>query len=387
MPDLEVIGLVRRPVQNSDLGYSTVDVTFAYLAAIYKVVPFLATYTDHIAELVNDIFTDKAIEGWGRDGTRWQARINKTGNGYSFEIVTAISARDFLIVRWSSGSSTQIGYEAVDLSDKWYLLKMSVGGSTLKWYRDDLTTPKVTVTDTTYASGYFGVGVTTGTSSMLSVVALSSILRAPSSSLPQPSAIVEYPVVGSGKPEDPIRPDMPQELVEVDPGTLPPEEAQAVLFNPKGPNGLPQVDRLAVTWGAIDYKGEPTMITAIYGGSPSYLRPDRIQRHMEHARRKNLLAETIKPDPAYVRDLHRRLAKDRKDMLITENELMYQLLGYEELEVDAVADFYERELVNLKRIKDVPGWALERTLEIWERLAEKYKRSNALVKLRRVRRR
>lgn len=399
MPDLAALTLVTRPVKRSDLEYPTENVTFGYLAVIDKLL-YTAYRWDSGGVVVADVFIDKAVEGVVNP-IYWPfmlARHQDADNTYYNWLSRYMRTSDHQLYKAVNYVETQLAVESVDIEDTGHIFAISCSGSVVKSLRYRLDRPArsitevtpsgvITATDTTFVSGYFGFRIIESWNDQGYVDTASARLLPPLTRVPLASHVIEYNITGTGTRDDPIRPDMPQELVEVSQSQVTPNEWQAIKNNPKGPNGLPQVDRLAVTWGAIDYKGEPTMVVTVYGGSPSYLRPDRIQKHMEHARRKNLLAETIKPDPQYVRDLHRRLRKDRKDMMITENELMYQLLGYEELEVEAVADFYERELVNLNRIKNVPAWELERTLERWERLAEKHKRPNALVKLRRVRRR
>jgi len=135
---------------------------------------------------------------------------------------------------------------------------------------------------------------------------------------------------------------------------------------------IPRIDRLAVAYGTIDYKRTPTMFLAIFDGSD-----EAIRRQVDYARSRNLFADFVKPTLDYVRELHRRIKRDNPDMLITENELSYQLLGLEELEVDAVADFYRREVLDLKRLDPSRIADFYRTMDMWTRRAEKHKRPSA----------
>ena len=391
MPDLVLEAHRRRvpidhplkSVTRTHLEYPTEDVSLAYLSGIGKTELFLAGYTAHIAELVSEIFTDKAIAGWGRDGARWQGRIDKNGNGYSFEIVTSLSSKDFLIVRWDNGSATRIASESVDLADEGYLLKMSITGSTLEWYRNDMTTPRISATDTTYSSGYFGVGQATITASRIHIGIHSCLLQPPSSSLTPARAIIESAVIGSGTEENPFRPDLKQELAEVlkienVPEFLKREARRYELLKSRGFTDeeiefllgyIPQhqVDLGAVTWGVFDHKpGHSTMLLVVVGDNP--YRGGAIEKQMEYAKARGL--KVLKPPRDYMEavEQYRELKKDFPEWIAGKDNYAYQVLGHEVLELFQVADTYYGNIVERIKpdaYKNVPDWEMRRTLSMW----------------------
>ena len=376
--------LPARSISRTQLEYPTVDVTLGYLASISKLVSWGGSALDWGGYRTVDDFTDKAVEGVCFElATLFARQGANNANTYKLGYNSADPTMDFEMFKAVNGTATRIGYEAIDLpANRSYLMRFSVSGSTLKGFRDDLTTPKISVTDTTFASGGFGAGG--AWNQPFRAFAFAYILKAPTSSIPSSQAVVEYPVIGKGTSDDPIRPNMPEELVEIDPRALPPDEANAVQANPKGPNGLPMVNRLAVTWGAIDYKGGPTMVVAIYPSTPSYVRKDNVLRHIEFARGKNLFVDTGPFTLDRVRDLYRKLKTINRDMLITDNELAYQLIGAEELEIDAAADFYEREVINLRRIDPAKIVDFDKTIDMWLERGKRFKRDKALEKLSKV---
>jgi len=388
MPDFPITPQL--PVKRSDLEYPTEDVNFPYLAIINKLF-FEYDESSEPAIFTLDSFTDKAIKTWGLTRSsdyvwgRMMARRVDMNNKYFVQLMDNQSTKDFILFKMVDGTVTELGYEAVDLNtNTFYPEKLSLLGSNIKAYRTDMDTPKISVTDTDLASGRFGF--TLYARGYISVVFEATYLLAPSSPSPQVNVIVEYDVIGEGTIENPIKPNMPQELVEVSKDQVTPEEWLAIQSNSKGEHGLPLIDRLSVTWGSVDYKGEPTMLCAIYSSSPSYLREDRILKHIEYAKKKNLMVIKIPRTLREVNEIHKKITGTRREMMITVNELAYHLLGKPELEIDAVADFYERELLDLNRIKKVPTWELHRILNRWEELGKHYKRFNAIKKLAKVRR-
>ncbi|MBP1449649.1 MAG: hypothetical protein JZD41_06545 [Thermoproteus sp.] len=349
--------------------------------------------SNHTYTLINLVFSNYAVVYVYKDGMRVPHRNQYPtwGSGYTHEMRTANSANDHLLVRWSSGSSTLIGNEAVDLNAYGYLYGMSISGSTFKVYRAWVTaftmcsqTPKITITDTTYASGYTGVGYTTG-NALTHPDVTTIFLPSTCSTVPQPTAVIEYQITGSGKDNDPFKPDMPQDLVEVDPSTLPPNEASAVMLNRKGPNGLPLVDRLAVSWGAIDMRSDssgksisPTALVAVYSSDVN-----KVSKHIDHAKGKRLAIYTGPFDYIKVKEIY-NTHKKNMDFLITENELAYHLIGTENLEVKSVADFYEREVLNLGRIDPAKIYNFDSDVDNWIYKAKIYNDDEAEFKLKKV---
>jgi len=385
MPDFPITPQI--PVERIDLEYPTEDVPFIYWGIIGKL-DFL--YTIWTIIVSKDSFTDKGLGGFVADKqAQLILRYIDGNNNYLTYFKSDEATQDLILKKYVDGTPTIIGTEAIDIyTGAVYSLIFSASGSTLKVFRRS-STPAISVTDTDLASGKIGI--------VIDAVEHAGYVNypyvfSPLSELPKPQSIVEYNVVEyedyhMGKKVIGKKPDMPQDLIEVSQDQVTPEEWMAIQPNPKGEHGLPLVDRLSVNWGAIDYKGEPTMLCAIYEQSPEYLRKDRVLTHIEYAKKKNLMVIKTPRTLREVDDIHRKIASTRKEMMITVNELAYHLLGKPELEIDAVADFYERELLDLNRIKRVPTWELHRTLRRWEELGKRYRRENAIKKLAKVRRR
>jgi len=200
--------------------------------------------------------------------------------------------------------------------------------------------------DTTHPSGRFGYA---RTNNYIEFEYLGSYLLEPLSELVPPKAIVEVDVV---KDKDgTIRPNLSTEKTEDE-------------------------HRYDVSFGAIDYKGGSTMFVSLFSGN--------IGKYVEIARRKNLFADYVKHDLSYVREVYKVLRSENKDMLATENELAYHLIGREELEVDAVADFYEREVINLKRVNPARVADFDDVIRRWVGRAVKFNRTKAYGTLMKV---
>jgi len=381
MPDFPVTPTL--PIKRTDLEYPTEDVSLIYLYIIDKMQFMFKNF-----ELVTiDNFTDKAIDVpfFVQGGNCNVACVRyDVVSGVLFQYYIAIdpskATADVELWKKTDAGFTQLGAEAVDLNaNEPYVVELSVAGSSLKVFREGIvfninnrpSNLVITATDTDIASGKVGINLhrlyIDSTGVFRFATNLCAYLRSPASPLTSPDAIVEYDVIGDGSEENPYRPDMPEDIIQ--------DETYG------------NVNTLAVTWGAIDYKGEPTMLCAIYEQSPEYLRKDRVMTHIEYVKKKNLMVIKTPRTLREVNEMYRKIRGERKEMMITVNELAYHLLGRPELEIDAVADFYERELLDLNRIKKVPTWELHRTLRRWEELGKRYRRENAIKKLAKVRRR
>ncbi|MBS7627149.1 hypothetical protein KEJ51_09010 [Candidatus Bathyarchaeota archaeon] len=409
-------------VYRSQLEFPTVDVSFTYLDMIGKLAfqvnyPYsnpvyimrngdLETISDRIfGHWINaglpENFTDKAISTcWFPYKGQINARITGSykQNGYYYPSqygnnmdISAATADNILqkVISYTGGSTTTtLGTEAVDLGDWFnYAWKFSVSGSNLKSFRETFNTAKISSTDTTLTSGYFAIGTRIARTSnptdarCYDVMGLRAWYKAPSSAIVPSIAVIEFPATGSGTLEDPIRPSMVENLVEISQSQVTHEEWLAIQCNPKGPDGLPLVNSLAVTWGAIDYKNEPTMLCAIYEGSPSYLEPNRISKQADYVRSKGLTVESGPFNIDKTRNLHKKFRKNRKEMLITENELAYQLIGDESLEVSSIADFYEREVADLKRIDPSKIIDFDATINRWIVKAKQHGKDDDVTRL------
>jgi len=398
MPEFAVIAEVEKhrkatPIDHPDLSvtrakleYPTVDVSFTYLEAIGKVTSFrCAMYPEHGIEITVDSFTDKALEWFvGQDMAMFILR--RSGNNYYFQRkASGATTADNELLKLVAGTSSRIGYEAVDLNAAYYYwFKASASGSTLKVYRDDLTTPKFTVTDTSVASGNFGIaqradrygGIYPGL----------SFLRLPSSVIPSALVIVETEVVGRGVRDDPLRPKLSQNLVEISqltglPDFLYAEAKEYEMLRARGFTDeeielllgyIPQyqVDLDSVTWGAFEFSEKnPTNIIVVTGDNP--YKPGAIDRQKNSAKR------AFSPPSSYgdAVALYNQLKNDNPNWLAGKDSFAYQVLGHEELEPLAVIDFYYGELIehrmHYNQIKRVPDWEMRNTLRMWSERLER----------------
>jgi len=352
--DPELDGVITR----SKLEYPTEDVTFAYLTVIDKT-KNIRHRTDETAchTVTIDEFADKAIEGWGTDdvGLLVGRQVDEV-NFYCAQLVSAASTADYRIVKIENDTATILGEESVDLgSGCCYPIKFSCSGSTLKAYRVDMTTAKISVTDTTFASGVWGPRtIAEGRPS----IGFPIYLRAPSSPAPKPKTVIETEIIGSGTEEDPFRPNLKQELSKHD--------------------KFGNIDKLSVTWGAFDHKPEHnTMLICITGGN-QYTGDKAILEQIEHAKRKNL--KVVKPPKDYHEacEQYRKLKKEFPEWIAGKDNFAYMTLGHEDFEAMQVADTYHGNIVDgikPNAYKNVPEFEMRRTLNMWK---ERLKRAKVM---------
>ncbi|MEM2459584.1 MAG: hypothetical protein QXG66_05080 [Candidatus Bathyarchaeia archaeon] len=201
-------------ITRSQLEYPTVDVSFAYLSAINKLM-YTRQATGHAHAQILDSFADLAIEAniSGTDNKTYGRWIN-WANYYYQALDTGQATGDHYLRKYVNGTATFLATESVDLTaGDTFLFKLSILGSTLKGYRDNMTTPRITATDTSFASGKFGVDMFRKDTFDRITNAYWIWLRAPTSPSPKPIAYFEIPVIGSGTEEDPFRAQMPGEIV------------------------------------------------------------------------------------------------------------------------------------------------------------------------------
>ena len=359
-----------RSVTRVKLEYPTVDVSFAYLDAINKLVEVQAPDWDLIGSATVDVFVDKAIEGVISDQSMLiSLRTDKTWNNrYTLAVNSSFSTQDFQLHKLVNRSGYTIAYEAVDLAGgSSHVAKLSISGSSIKGFRGDLSTPKFTVTDTALASGSAQIG--TGWS-RTTAYSLTYFLRAPASPAPQAVSILEVGVEGSGRPDDPYRHVLSRNLVPISqlsglPAFLYREAKKYEILKAKGFTDEEieavfgpikyKVDLDAVTWGAFELHPDksPTAIVVVVGDNPYS------QGAVE--RQRGVAKRWWGPPRGYNEavELYRQLSRDFPHWLAGKDNFAYQVLGWEELGWLLNVDFYYGELVEhrthysqLKQVSD-----------------------------------
>jgi hypothetical protein len=327
--------------------------------------------------LTIDNFTDKAIEAQGHvDGAdvcigRW----NDYRNYYMCYVNTTRTTSDFSVWKFVAGTWTLLGYEAVDLSHPRWRQKLSISGTTLHGFRATggvgqeyafPTTPQISVTDTAFSTGRWGVEHNCGANLLL--YELTAILRAPSSPIPSVQTILELPIEGSGKLEDPFRASLSKNLVEV---------------------SNKQVDLDSVSLGAFEFSEKSaTNIIMVYGDNP--YKSGAVQRQIDYAKSRNLRVFTPQKDYSEAVSLYNKLKGDFKHWIAGKDNFAYMVLGDESLDLFQNVDFYYGELMEHKthyqQLKMVPDWDMRNRLnELKDKLLEVnvliYERDKHLGKL------
>ncbi|MCC6056373.1 MAG: hypothetical protein LM583_06830 [Desulfurococcaceae archaeon] len=376
-------------VTRSKLEYPTVGVSFAYLDAINKTV--IAGCWRGVAILTSDSFTDMAVQTGtcGVFAHQPYGRFNGFGNYYATSHNTTNTTADHELAKVVNNVFTRLAYEAVDLVAYYgYLYMLSISGSTLKSFRTDMTTPKLTATDTTFASGQYGIEGGHGDTSYHPgghAVGASKLL-APSSPSPPAQAILELPIAGSGKYEDPFTPKLSQNLAEIPklsnlPDYLYEGAKKYEVLKRKGftdeeirllPIAVPQyyVDLDAVTWGAFEFHPDKanTVIITITGDNP--YKSGAIDRQKTKA--KSVFNVPGSYNEAI--NLYNQLKKDYPHWLAGVHNLCYQIFGYEFFDWLQNVDFYYGELIEHKthynQLKQVPDWEIRnRLLELRDKIS------------------
>jgi hypothetical protein len=378
-------------ITKAKLEYPTTNMSFTYLSFIDKAntAPANRVLVDDIVTIITtDVFTDKAIRGNLRSLYSFVARANydpanRRYDYYHIEWNAAYSTTDHSLQKVIGGIRTVLSTEAVDLNDLAWLFTLSTSGSTIKSIRETVT---LSATDTSLASGVFGLHHIVGGVNTV----FPATLIDPTTPLPPVQAIVEVEVEGSEAPEDPYRPLLNKNLVEIAQLTGLPEflylEAKRYeILKNKGFTDeemrillgyIPQhqVDLGAVTWGAFEFsKDSPTNIIIITGDNP-YM-SGAISKHVELARSKNL--KVLNPPKNYGEAVaqYQRLKRDYPHWLAGKDNYAYQTLGWEELDLFQNVDFYYGELIEHKthydQLKRVPDFEMRRRLEVLEKRLEK----------------
>jgi hypothetical protein len=377
-------------VSRSQLEYLTENVELVYLTAIGKTEGTAVPGTSYPVGIVTiDSFTDKTIEVFATGTTTklmyaLLARSPDQYNTYAQWIDTGQATADHRIVYIyyyanTAPLYTYLATESVDISAL-YPIKtwITISGSTITSYRlYQGTTYSISATDTNIASGRWGIGYARDSRSEVSgdVRALSAKLLPPASPIMPSRAIIEveytcYDYV--------CVPSLQKEEVEVDPTIFPKDVADALLYNERGSNGKPLVDRLAVSWGAFEPNPKhPTNIIMVYGPNPYNSRAVEAQK--EHCMRRGNKVFRAPRDYNEAVDWYRQLIRTTnfQHWIAGKDNFAYQALGHEEFELFQVADFYygflieHRKRPQLDQIKRVPDWELRRTIEMWIKRLER----------------
>jgi len=197
-------------------------------------------YEQHIDYTIlftfKDTYTDKAVKGVCASFYGIMvARVTNDANFYELRLEQLATSADFAIAKYVAGSRTVLATEAIDFpANIAYLCKLEIEGSILRVYREDMTTPKITATDTTFTSGYFGAriwGAPGGGECSFVYPSTVQLVDIGSADPPEPIRYYEIPVIGDGSFEDPFRPQLPEEIAD----------------HPR----FGKINRLAFTWSAI----------------------------------------------------------------------------------------------------------------------------------------
>jgi hypothetical protein len=360
-------------IKRSQLEYPTVDVKLMYLAAIDKAIPYgidgaagIAVNRDYYA--TTDSLTDLAVEQWtiyvADDAYRKLgpiARLQDAANMYMLGLTNSALG---IIKMVNDGDTLLASYGCSSASGQTRFIRLSVSGSMLKgWWQGKV----FSATDTTFASGKFGSKMPSVTSNYMSDGALgftSATFRSPSSPSPQSITIIETDICGSGKVEDPYRPSISRNLVEITsltglPDYLYLEAKKYSILKAKGFTDeeiqlllgyIPQhqIDLDVVTWGAFELHTDkaPTVIITITGDNP--YKSGAIQRQIDFAKSKNLRVFSPPRDYSETIALYNQLKRDYPHWLAGKENFAYQTLGWEILDWMQNVDFYYGELLDHK---------------------------------------
>ena len=364
------------------LEYPTVDVSFAYLSSINKAVSANLARTKinykQTAILTTDWFTDKTVANAYSNEVddTFVVRVSAQNTFYTFFSDFASYTADVKIRKMVNGTVADLAYEAVDVAGDYiqFVGALSVSGSTLKFWRQDVidvdninfgVSPNVSATDTSIASGRFGIIEHVQGNWIASGIVLGGKLLSSKSSLLGAVAVIETEL---GSDNSPV---FSKNVVEVSrltglPDFLYREAKKYEILKAKGFTDeemelllgyVPkhQVDLDAVTWGAFELHPDksPTAIVVVVGDNPYS------QGAVE--RQKGKVKRWWSPPRGYNEavELYRQLSRDYPHWLAGKDNFAYQVLGWEELDWLQNVDFYYGELVEhrthysqLKQVSD-----------------------------------
>jgi hypothetical protein len=415
MPDLVLeYHRLMTPIDHPDLSVTRAKlevpvsgVSFAYLACVNKV-RGCAWITFSYFLLADWVFTDKSVFAFEQvnQAASIAGRLSDQNHLYRHAFDPSRTTSDHYIDVWTGGTSgTILASEAIDIDNTGRGGRLSISGSTIKGMRYELPTPvhplslpspnaTISVTDTTYASGYYGARTLRHTYPHAGTDPASMWLLDPASELPSALAVIEVEYAKGSAEGEPARPLLSENLVEVGGATSPPHlHAEARRYEVLRAKGFTdeemrlvfgyipqhQIDLDAVTWGAFEFSEKsPTNIIVVTGDNP--YKQGAIERQAEHARRRG--HRVFAPPKNYNEAvaLYKKLKSDFPHWLAGVHNWCYQIFGYEFFDWLQNVDFYYGELIEHKthyqQLKQVPDEEIRRRLN---ELEEKIKAMTALI--------
>jgi hypothetical protein len=387
-------------ITRAKLEYPTANVKLIYLAMIDKAIAYGVDGTAHANYYATtDSFADLAVELWTLrvydDSYRKLGAVVRLQNAINLYQLGLTGSALGLIKRVNDNDTVIAAYTLSTGVDVPRLLKLSVSGSTLKGFQANIATPKITATDSTFASGKFGCKMPSSSAYYISDGAwgfTSATLRSPSSPSPPAQAIVELDVEGSGKPSDPFRPLLSKNLAEITsltglPDFLYQEAKKYQLLRNKGFTDeeiqvllgyIPQhqVDLDSVTWGAFEFHPDKASTAIIITTGNNPYNPGAIDRQKARAKRVFTVSNNYSDAIA----LYNQLKRDYPHWLAGKDDFAYQILGWEELDLMQNVDFYHGELIEHKthyqQLNQVPDFEIRNRLN---ELADKLSRISVLT--------
>jgi len=340
-------------------------------------------------------YTDKAIKGYIKEEGFRVAHVGRVVSYRDFYYTRLDSAQataDFVLYKNAAGVGIELGVEAVDLvTDAIYLCKLSCSGTTIAAYRTDMATPKISVTDTDFASGGFGWGIHGGELVRADCTLIfDTNLEAPSSPSPRIVAFFEVPIIGDGSVLNPFRADLPRELIRDERTWTPERRRQVEIYSRLGLSleeinflfGIEtHINTLSVSYSSLipsdPSSGRPineVALIRVLESSPEHVKPMRERLDAIRARPG---ARELTPEQA------KRRARELDDKL-GDGEAENFINPSEENELDGLADFYERELVRLGRLKPEQLPTLKEDIKRYAEKAKNLGRSRAERRFKRL---
>lgn len=219
MPDVARLGIRR-----FELEYPTVNVSFSYLSIINRV-HIVSASVYGFAVVTSDSFADRSVMA-GVQVNAYSQLVGRLTNNVNFYLSfynPGASAADHQLQKIVAGTTTTLATEAIDIDNRGRGLRLSARSTTISSMRYEITTPvdplnppsparTISATDTSHTSGRWGYRMLRESSPHGGTESAAAYLLPAATPQPQPVLYLEVPVVGSGTPEDPFRPEMPEEV-------------------------------------------------------------------------------------------------------------------------------------------------------------------------------